>query len=158
MERDGLGGDRCQRVGGSCCRRLTSQGAGIQDTCAVEDGGRCVGLPRDGWTSASHHGHSDRRLRWDYSARFQQQRSSSGPGGTFHGRSFTIPDFYGLAIGVPDTQSLAKTKSFAAIVSVALTPSETRTRTESETSAAQEHVRCAGEPMGLQLLWWQIHL
>jgi hypothetical protein len=158
MERGGLGGDRCQRAGGSCCQRLTSQGARLQDKCAVEDGGRWVRLPRDGWTSASHSRRSDRRLHGDCSARFQQQRSSSGPGGTLHGQSFTIPDFYCLANGVPDTQFLAKTQSFTASVSVALTPSETHTLTESETSAAQEHVRRAGEPMGLQLLWWQIHL
>jgi hypothetical protein len=137
------------------------QGARLQDTCAVEDGSRRNRIPGDGRNRADHSGIPRGRALRDFQWWPQSQRRAAGQGGISHYQPFSVADL--LAIAIADCQPVARTLAHSQDFTIAptyagrLSSPKARSLADSEAAAGQEHLRCAGEPLGLQLLRWPIY-
>jgi hypothetical protein len=148
MEWDRLGRRTCSSSGWPSGWWFAPQGARLQKPCAMENGSRRNRIPRDGRDRADHSGVPCGCSRRNFQQWPQSQQRAPSPGGISQHQPFSVSA----------CESVARTFTFSQDFTIASTcagrlPSpKAHSLADSEAAACQEHVRCAGKPLGLQLL------
>jgi hypothetical protein len=150
LERNGVGSGQCIPARRRGNRGLAPRRAWVQNRQPMEDGPWCCRLPRNGWRRSHCSDRNDR-------CRYRRLQHKWKPGCRRDSVGFASGRIFSLAASCPHPIAPRRPAvAFSCAVAEALTAAEGFAGTK--TASGQEHMRCACQSLGLQLLRRAAHL